>query len=323
MNSPIHHAEDLDAAVMDAPPWLRHGAREGAPDRALEEWPASISPAPTPPIEASPGRWRIMTAGPAYRGDRAMATLQRQLALHPDQVPEPPLDDNQSLWPIAKRVSAVAVVAAIVAWGVVSVPGARLLRNEARPPHGPTTALSVNTDIMAPARSAPAVQMLVNHGLKEANALPQQPVETPSPAVAEPVPPPPAAAQPVPPSPMVAQPVPPPPELGTPPAERTLQLGNEEIATLVKRGKDDLNNGDLSSARLLLRRAAEAGNADAALALGASYDPLYLRRVGAIGAAPDPAQARKWYQTAADLGSATASQQLAKLAQGPQSQGPQ
>ncbi len=312
MNSPIHHAEDLDAAVMDAPPWLRHGARDGAPDRALEEWPASISPAPTPPIEASPRRWRIVMAGPAYRGDRAMATLQRQLALHPDQVPEPPLDDNQSLWPIAKRVSAVAVVAAIVAWGVVSVPGARLLRNEARPPRGPTTALSVNADFMAPARSAPAVQMLVNHGLKEANALPLAPVETPPPAVAQPVPPPPAVAQPV-----------PPPELGTGPAERTLQLGDEEIATLVKRGKDDLNNGDLSSARLLLRRAAEAGNADAALALGASYDPLYLRRAGAIGAAPDPVQARQWYQKAADLGSATASQQLAKLAQGPQSQGPQ
>jgi hypothetical protein len=322
MSSPIHHAQDLDAALMSAPPWLRRGARDGGRDPASEERPTLAA---APPLEAAPTRWRAKAAGKAggktagktagaFSGDLAMAKLQQQLALHPDEVPAPPGQDPQSLWPIAKRVGAVAAVAAIVAWGVISVPGSMLLRNETRPAGSPTTALSVNTDTvepaMAPARSAPAVQALINHGLAEANALPQQqPVETPPPVLPQSLLP-----QPVPPLPPTA-----PPEPGSSPAAATTpQLGTEEIATLVKRGRDYLADGDLSSARLLLRRAAEAGNADAALALGASYDPLFLRRLGAIGAAPDPAQARQWYQKSADLGSAAASAQLAKLAQAPQ-----
>ena len=41
-----------------------------------------------------------------------MVKLQRQLALDPDAVPEPPVDDIQSLWPMALRLCAVAGVAA-------------------------------------------------------------------------------------------------------------------------------------------------------------------------------------------------------------------
>ena len=84
---------------------------------------------------------------------------------------------------------------------------------------------------------------------------------------------------------------------------------------MIKRGKDFLMSGDLASARLLLRRAADAGSADAALALGATFDPLVIQRLGAIGMTPDIAQARQWYKRAADLGSASATGQLAKLEQ--------
>jgi TPR repeat protein len=97
-----------------------------------------------------------------------------------------------------------------------------------------------------------------------------------------------------------------------------MALGVDEVAMLVKRGKDFLMNGDLASARLLLRRAAEAGSAEAALALGASFDPAVIRKLGAVGATPDLARARDWYQKAAQLGSQDASQRLAKLAQTPQ-----
>jgi TPR repeat protein len=92
-----------------------------------------------------------------------------------------------------------------------------------------------------------------------------------------------------------------------------LSLESDEIAMLLKRGKDAFSTGDLAAARLLLRRAAEAGSAEAALALGATFDPLIIRRLGAIGAAPDAAQARQWYQKAVALGSPTASQPLAQL----------
>ena len=49
--------------------------------------------------------------------------------------------------------------------------------------------------------------------------------------------------------------------------------------------------------------------------LGTTFDPLYIRELGAIGVVPDVAQARQWYEKAAALGSETASQRLAKLAQ--------
>jgi hypothetical protein len=94
-------------------------------------------------------------------------------------------------------------------------------------------------------------------------------------------------------------------------------LDADEIAALVKRGKDFATHGDLISARLLLRRAAEAGSAEAALALGETFDPVVFRRLGVIGIEPDAASARKWYQRAAELGSPVASQYLAKSDRAP------
>ena len=92
-------------------------------------------------------------------------------------------------------------------------------------------------------------------------------------------------------------------------------LDAEEIATLINRGTDSLKSGDLVSARLLLRRAAEAGSASAALMLGTTFDPLVIQQLGAIGVVPDVAQARQWYEKAVELGSDAASQRLAKLPQ--------
>ncbi len=95
---------------------------------------------------------------------------------------------------------------------------------------------------------------------------------------------------------------------------RGRHLDAEEIATLVNRGTDSLKSGDIASARLLLRRAAEAGSASAALMLGTTFDPLAIKQLGAIGVVPDVAQARQWYEKALELGSEAASQRLAKLA---------
>jgi hypothetical protein len=101
--------------------------------------------------------------------------------------------------------------------------------------------------------------------------------------------------------------------------ERTrTQLDNEEIAALIKRGQDFVRNCDFSSARLLLKRAAEAGSAAAALSLGETFDPLVLQQFLDIGVQPDLAQARDWYERAARLGSDAASQRLAKIAPPPQ-----
>jgi TPR repeat protein len=101
--------------------------------------------------------------------------------------------------------------------------------------------------------------------------------------------------------------------------ERTRrQLDDEEIAALTKRGQELVRNADFSSARLLLKRAAEAGSAAAALSLGETFDPRVLQQFHEIGVQADLAQARDWYERAARLGSDTAAQRLAKIAPPPQ-----
>jgi len=283
MSSPIHHADDLDEALHYAPPWAREqGLRE--PLRPAAQL-----------VRSPQSRWPIDIGNRAFSGDLAMAKLQRQLALDPDAVPEPPVDDIQSLWPMALRLCAVAGVAAAVAWLVISLPGTRLLRHDVVHADIQVPPPVADTQQQDPLRTPAAAGLLLQHGLTEANAA-QPPAEVTPAAVPPPVSAPPSSDA------SVAQTV-------------SLPLDADEIAMLLKRGKDAFSTGDLAAARLLLRRAAEAGSAEAALALGATFDPLVIRRLGAIGAAPDPAQARQWYQRAADLGSAAAMGQLAKLEQ--------
>jgi TPR repeat protein len=93
-----------------------------------------------------------------------------------------------------------------------------------------------------------------------------------------------------------------------------LKLAPDEIAMLVRRARQLLTIGDISAARLVLRRAANAGNAQAALLLGSTYDPSVLKEMGAIGVAFDAAQARQWYRRAAELGSTEAPQRIERLA---------
>jgi len=99
-----------------------------------------------------------------------------------------------------------------------------------------------------------------------------------------------------------------------PSAPAVVTLDPEEVAMLLKRGQDFLKTGDIPSARLVLRRAANAGNAQAALALGATFDQPFLVELGVLGFAPDQAQARAWYQRARELGSSEASRRLERLA---------
>lgn len=93
-------------------------------------------------------------------------------------------------------------------------------------------------------------------------------------------------------------------------------LGRDEVAMLVKRGRDFIANGDLAAARLVLRRAADGGDAQAMLLLGSTFDPAVLGELKVIGAAPDPVQARLWYQRAVAAGSREAVRRLEPLARG-------
>jgi len=77
----------------------------------------------------------------------------------------------------------------------------------------------------------------------------------------------------------------------------------QEAVALMERGRDLLRNGDVASAQLAFRRLAEAGKADAALALATTYDPRYLVEHNLVGIVGDEAKARAWYRRAKELGS--------------------
>jgi len=105
------------------------------------------------------------------------------------------------------------------------------------------------------------------------------------------------------------------PAAQTPAASKTLRtLDPDEIKLLVKQGEQFAAAGDLVGARLVLQRAAQAGDASAAVALGATYDPVVLAKIGVVGLGADVEQARSWYQKAESLGSAEATRRLQILA---------
>jgi TPR repeat protein len=97
--------------------------------------------------------------------------------------------------------------------------------------------------------------------------------------------------------------------VAAPPARK---LDPDELATLMNRAKILVAAGDISAARLLLERAAEAQEPTAALMLARTYDPDVLRTENVRNIIPDPAMARIWYQRAAQLGSADAQRRLSQ-----------
>src|SRR5262249_51610371 len=92
------------------------------------------------------------------------------------------------------------------------------------------------------------------------------------------------------------------------------RLDRDEVANLLRRGDEMIAAGDIGPARLLLQRAAEAGDPRAAVLLATTYDPLLLETRGVIGVAPDIKMARSWYEKAQQLGSTEASRRLEFLA---------
>ena len=118
----------------------------------------------------------------------------------------------------------------------------------------------------------------------------------------------------------MASPPPAAPAVATPPApaEPIRELSPNEIAGLVRRAQEFLASGDLQGARLLLKRAADAHDARAALLLAKTFDPIALRQFSATAdPGPDLAQARNWYQKAREWGSPEAQRQLDALASFP------
>jgi hypothetical protein len=110
-------------------------------------------------------------------------------------------------------------------------------------------------------------------------------------------------------TPETARPSPPasPSPMPLPPAERERALGLHE------KGIEQLERGNVFAARRFFERAAEAGLAQSAVALAATFDPDELAKRTVVGLEPDIGAARKWYERARELGAVEAADRLRHL----------
>ena len=181
-----------------------------------------------------------------------------------------------------------------------------------------------STSPPVPDKSTASEPTQATNPAETANAAPEPPPERLEEAALEPLPDLPAAAAPeqaldlpI----LPATPVPPVPEpqaqtrtaaLVSPPALPRATLSTAVMQLLVQRGGQMASIGDISGARLLFARAAEAGNGAAAFELGRLFDPAVLEGMGARMPA-DPSRAADWYRRAAVLGEPRATELLAQL----------
>lgn len=281
-------------------------------------------------------RWREPAP---FEGDIAIVQLRERGTLEPVAVPAPPASRGGSNTGVLTRVVGAVGLAALAAFFMVgttpfsfavkaegdTAPSlwARLMTRSARPqpelPAPPKPVAEVTPPVpVVPKPPAIAPIALADRFAAVAPAVeppariqprPVQTVAVPQvavPQVAVPqvrVPQVPAAAAPA--------AAPPPPE---PVKMRTLDP--DEVATLYRRSEELISQGDIAGGRLLLTRAAEGGDARSALALGATYDPAVLGKLGVLGVRPNAEKARTWYAKAAEFGSGEASRRLEVLAQG-------
>ena len=314
MSAPVRNDDvpTMFPATMYAPPWARAEVRDvagdvgmAAVDKALnasDEFRRTLPPAA--PLRALGGqrRWRDKP----FEGDIAVRRLRERPSLEPVPVPAPPMQERGSAVGVLARVAGavgLAALAAFVVVGAMPLPlqGAANQSSVAAAPFwsrmfGPTSqeqplALVSQPVVTDRGISNPASVQQVAF----ADRLSAVPVK----ADTEPT----VAAHAM----QIDHPVVPSPTIRS--------LDREEIAMLINRSEELILQGDIAAARLMLTRAAEAGEARAAFALGATYDSDVLGRLGVLGVAADAAQARAWYAKAAEFGSGEASRRLEQIAQ--------
>lgn len=285
MSSPIRRADQVDPELMYAPPRAR---KQG---QAMQN-----------ELSTSAGDQPERLGGhPDSSDDRAMMEVQDLRSLDPEWMPKPPAGDR-NWWRITFRAAGVLFFAAAIAWIVVSIPSVRLLLRGASfwgnsvssnpAEQFPKTRLANRQEDV----SAKAGQESGN--LKESKSRPDQ-LSAVAPAHSVPV----ATTRVAP--------------RASDQVRRdfvTRQLDPEELASMRLHADHFIKSGDLSSARLLLERAAEAGDGNAALTLAGTFDPNVLKTLGFQEGAVDIEMARLWYERAERFGSAEARDRLQQLA---------
>jgi hypothetical protein len=281
MSTPFRHAKHIDPALMYAPPRVR--GRGLVPTEPFG--PAVNSDHGSAPLES--------------RADRAIIRAQSRLALDPECVPEPPQSqpDGRFYRRIAVPVVGILGLAAVIAWVVVvSIPSIRSML-KADVVRAGLQGTSVSTDL--------AEQNAANVAKESGNLVGPSNRSDPSEVTAV------APTRSVPVAPAR---VPSSAPNRTLPEFVTRQLDRDELASMRQRADDFIKSGDLSSARLLLERGAEAGDARATLTLAGTFDPNVLKTLGFQEGVADVAKAHFWYDRAQKLDAAEAPRRIQELA---------
>jgi TPR repeat protein len=98
-----------------------------------------------------------------------------------------------------------------------------------------------------------------------------------------------------------------------PPSPTGVSLDEAALKELVRSGDKLLSRGDVAAARAIYERAATMGSAQAALAMGTTYDPRRLWSLGVFGMVGNKERARHWYQRADELGHPDAKARITAL----------
>lgn len=102
-------------------------------------------------------------------------------------------------------------------------------------------------------------------------------------------------------------------EVPPPPTPAEAKLDAAAIKGLLRDGDKLLSRGDVAAARAVYERAAALGNAQAALAMGSTYDQRRLWSLGVFGMVGNKQRARQWYQRAYELGHPEARSRMSAL----------
>jgi len=273
-----------------APKWAQRGE---AGVRAIATESTAAPPAGAPGAGTPEPPWQRKRRPGSFEGDIAIIEMRASLALSPDQIPEPPRREGRAPgFATVGRLVMVAALATAGAYGFLWL-SAPPSASSAPQPVLAADQDAASTDLAGTAAGLTADRTPPPGGLAPfsvadyARSLTDGAGMAPTGPVRGVLPPPSADATP----------------------------DRDEIAALLARSRAYLAAGDVAAARLVLRRAVAGGDVQAALALGSTYDPIVLKRLGVVSFAADPAQAREWYRRAADLGSADAPQRIEQLAQ--------
>jgi hypothetical protein len=295
MSAPVREPDDgpsKDGPVNYAPKKVRHP--EPDPNSAGAPRKGDVAP-PSPAPESPEPPWKRPKQRAVFVGDAAVAELRSRLALAPDRLPEPPPSPSTGpKYVLARRLAGVAGVAAIgvIGYQLGSAPPASPPRlalpssQSNQPALASKRAVAYPPQAAEPAFASPAASnaiVLQSHEQESRDAASSR-------AVSRQLTVPPVAAE-----------------------------DASVIAAKMKIGVELMTYGEVTAARTMFQRVAEAGDAAGAFALAETYDPLVLGELRLRERIlPDAALARTWYERARDLGSPEARDRISRLAQLPQ-----